>query len=292
MTGPAASSAEACLLVRHDRHLRLSVFLTDKRKAGDIHRRLTLTAPMNRLIYVPEALATFHPIHQASRRRPPDGHDETDHSCCHRCFGFVHHRDLHGLISMPTDNQAFADIDVQLRQRHDLISDLVETVKGYAAHDTARSKKVAKARNAAVAAQGTPQQATAENALSGDASLAPSEASPDLEANADSSFRRRIDRDRKHRRRPALLRQSGAGDETGIERFAPRLVRRVLGLGAEGILRPRRRTQTVGGRRRPVLERSHAPKLEAVIRSSPRRRGPSGSTATATLFSEFPLSRE
>ncbi len=64
-------------------------------------------------------------------------------------------------------NQAFADIDVQLRQRHDLVPNLVETVKGYAAHERGTLDEVVKARNAAVAAQGPAQQAAAENMLSG-----------------------------------------------------------------------------------------------------------------------------
>ena len=67
-----------------------------------------------------------------------------------------------GLVSMRQRvNQAFADVDVQLRQRHDLIPNLVETVKGYAAHERGTLEEVVKARNAAVAAQGTPQQAAA-----------------------------------------------------------------------------------------------------------------------------------
>src|ERR1700760_1768558 len=83
-------------------------------------------------------------------------------------------------------NQAFADIDVQLRQRHDLIPNLVETVKGYAAHERGTLEEVVKARNAAVAAQGTPQQAAAENQLTGALRqlFALSEAYPDLKANA------------------------------------------------------------------------------------------------------------
>jgi len=92
-----------------------------------------------------------------------------------------------GLISMRQRvNQAFADIDVQLRQRHDLIPNLVETVKGYAAHERGTLEEVVRARNAAVAAQGTPQQATAENQLSGALRqlFALSEAYPDLKANA------------------------------------------------------------------------------------------------------------
>jgi LemA protein len=92
-----------------------------------------------------------------------------------------------GLVSMRQRvNQAFADIDVQMRQRHDLIPNLVETVKGYAAHERGTLEEVVKARNAAVAAQGTPAQAAAENALSGALRqlFALSEAYPDLKANA------------------------------------------------------------------------------------------------------------
>jgi LemA protein len=92
-----------------------------------------------------------------------------------------------GLVSMRQRvNQAFADVDVQLRQRHDLIPNLVETVKGYAAHERGTLDEVVKARNAAVAAQGTPQQAAAENVLSGALRqlFALAEAYPDLKANA------------------------------------------------------------------------------------------------------------
>ena len=92
-----------------------------------------------------------------------------------------------GLVSMRQRvNQAFADIDVQLRQRHDLIPNLVETVKGYAAHERGTLEEVIKARNVAVAAQGPAQQAAAENMLSGALRqlFALSEAYPDLKANA------------------------------------------------------------------------------------------------------------
>ena len=50
-------------------------------------------------------------------------------------------------------NQSFADIDVQLKQRHDLIPNLVETVKGYAAHERGTLDDVIKARNSAMSAQ-------------------------------------------------------------------------------------------------------------------------------------------
>jgi LemA protein len=82
-------------------------------------------------------------------------------------------------------NQSFADIDVQLKQRHDLIPNLVETVKGYAAHESGTLEAVVKARNSAMTAQGPAQQAAAENALTGALRqvFALSEAYPNLKAN-------------------------------------------------------------------------------------------------------------
>ena len=81
--------------------------------------------------------------------------------------------------------QSFADIDVQLKQRHDLIPNLVETVKGYAAHERGTLEAVIQARNTAMAAQGPAQQAAAENMLSGTLRqlFALSESYPDLKAN-------------------------------------------------------------------------------------------------------------
>src|ERR1051325_159815 len=64
-------------------------------------------------------------------------------------------------------NQSFADIDVQLKQRHDLIPNLVETVTGYAAHESGTLEAVVKARNAAIAAPNVEQKVAAENMLSG-----------------------------------------------------------------------------------------------------------------------------
>lgn len=91
-----------------------------------------------------------------------------------------------GLVAMRQRvGQAFADIDVQLKQRHDLIPNLVETVKGYAAHERGTLEAVIQARNTAVAAQGPAQQAAAENMLSGTLRqlFALSESYPDLKAN-------------------------------------------------------------------------------------------------------------
>ena len=60
-----------------------------------------------------------------------------------------------GLVAMRQRvNQAFADIDVQLKQRHDLIPNLVETVKGYATHEKSTLDAVIAARNAAQGATG------------------------------------------------------------------------------------------------------------------------------------------
>ena len=83
-------------------------------------------------------------------------------------------------------DQSFADIDVQLKQRHDLIPNLVETVKGYAAHERGTLDEVIKARNSAISAQGPAQVSAAENQLSGALGrlIALSEAYPDLKANA------------------------------------------------------------------------------------------------------------
>lgn len=84
-----------------------------------------------------------------------------------------------------TTGQAWSDVDVQLKQRHDLIPNLVETVKGYAAHEAGTFEAVVKARNAAVSASTPEQSAAAEGAL-GQALgrlFALAEAYPDLKAN-------------------------------------------------------------------------------------------------------------
>jgi LemA protein len=81
--------------------------------------------------------------------------------------------------------EAWADIDVQLKRRYDLIPNLVNTVKGYATHEKEAFENVTRARAAAMGAQTVADQSKAENTLS--ASLktlfAVSEAYPDLHAN-------------------------------------------------------------------------------------------------------------
>jgi LemA protein len=82
-------------------------------------------------------------------------------------------------------DNAWSQIDVQLQRRHDLIPNLVETVKGYAAHERETLEKVVQARNQAVAAQGPAAQGQAENVLTGALRqlFAVAEAYPDLKAN-------------------------------------------------------------------------------------------------------------
>lgn len=82
-------------------------------------------------------------------------------------------------------NSAFADIDVQLKQRQDLVPNLVETVKGYAAHERGTFDEVTAARNAAASAPTVTDRVQAENALTGALGklIAVAEAYPELKAN-------------------------------------------------------------------------------------------------------------
>jgi LemA protein len=92
-----------------------------------------------------------------------------------------------GLVAMRQRcGQASSDINVQLKQRHDLIPNLVETVKGYAAHERQTFEDVTKLRNLAEVAQGPAAQAAAESALTSALGklIAVAERYPDLKANA------------------------------------------------------------------------------------------------------------
>ena len=81
--------------------------------------------------------------------------------------------------------EAWSDIQVQMKRRYDLIPNLVETVKGYAAHESSAFENVTKARAAAMGATSTADKAQAENQLTGalKSLFAVSEAYPDLKAN-------------------------------------------------------------------------------------------------------------
>lgn len=82
-------------------------------------------------------------------------------------------------------DEAWADIDVQLKRRYDLIPNLIETVKGYATHEREAFENVTKARAAALGAQTVTEHAKAENVLTGalKSVFALAEAYPDLKAN-------------------------------------------------------------------------------------------------------------
>jgi len=81
--------------------------------------------------------------------------------------------------------EAWSDIEVQMKRRYDLIPNLIETVKGYAAHESQTLSKVTEARTAAMGAQTVGQHAEAENMLTGalKSLFAVSESYPDLKAN-------------------------------------------------------------------------------------------------------------
>ena len=81
--------------------------------------------------------------------------------------------------------EAWSDIDVQLKRRYDLIPNLVNTVKGYASHETEAFENVTKARAQAMGAQNIEEKGKSENVLSGalKSIFAIAEAYPDLKAN-------------------------------------------------------------------------------------------------------------
>ncbi|MEE8083851.1 MAG: LemA family protein [Alphaproteobacteria bacterium] len=83
-------------------------------------------------------------------------------------------------------NEAWSDIEVQMKRRYNLIPNLVETVKGYASHEAGTLENVTRARGEALANQGTPaEQARSENLLTGalKSLFALSEGYPELKAN-------------------------------------------------------------------------------------------------------------
>ena len=102
-------------------------------------------------------------------------------------IGFILIFVYNGLISLRNRvKEAWSDVEVQMKRRYDLIPNLVETVKGYASHESGTLEKVIQARNMAMANNGTPEeQAKSENILSGTLKslFALSENYPDLKAN-------------------------------------------------------------------------------------------------------------
>ena len=91
-----------------------------------------------------------------------------------------------GLIRLKNKcEEGWADIDTQLKRRYDLIPNLVETVKGYASHESGTLEKVVEARTAAMAAKSFEEKEKAENVLTGALKtiFALAEQYPDLKAN-------------------------------------------------------------------------------------------------------------
>ncbi len=160
---------------------------------------------------------------------------------------------FNGLIRLQQRaDEGFSDIDVQLKRRHDLIPNLVETVKGYASHERQTFENVTAARNAAVAATGPEAQAQAENQLTGALRqlFAVAENYPDLKASQNflelqneltdtedkiqaarrfynmtvrdlnikvQSFPSSVDRERPQHRRARLLRDRGPDGPCGAD---------------------------------------------------------------------------
>ncbi|MBU2612991.1 LemA family protein [Patescibacteria group bacterium] len=93
---------------------------------------------------------------------------------------------FNGLVTLKNrTDEAWSDIDVQLKRRYDLIPNIIETVKGYAAHESGTFQKVTEARNMAMGAKTMAEHAQSENMLSETLKslFAVAEAYPELKAN-------------------------------------------------------------------------------------------------------------
>ena len=143
-----------------------------------------------------------------------------------------------GLVRKRQDVKAsWAQIDVQLKKRYDLIPNLVETVKGYAAHEREAFEKVTQARTMAMGAQGVAEQGKAENFLSSTLKslFAVSEAYPDLKANQNflmlqeelSGIESKIAYARQHYNDVVMV------YETGRMQFPASIVAGIAGFGRE-----------------------------------------------------------
>src|SRR5438034_10930125 len=149
-----------------------------------------------------------------------------------------------GLVRLRAQaDNAWADIDVQLKRRHDLVPNLVETVKGYAGHERGTLEAVVQARNAAIAAQsgGVAAQAAAENALTGALRqlFALSEAYPDLKAS--QNFRelqsQLSDLENKIAAARRFFNNAVQEYNTGIQQFPAMLLAGALGLATRSFCR-------------------------------------------------------
>jgi LemA protein len=139
-----------------------------------------------------------------------------------------------GLVRLKvTCDNAWADIDVQLKRRYDLIPNLVETVKGYAGHERGTLEAVVQARNTAVAARTPGEVAAAESQLTGALRglLALGEAYPNLKASANFQELQGELTDIENKIAAARRFFNNAAQEynTGIQRFPAALFAGMLG---------------------------------------------------------------
>lgn len=124
--------------------------------------------------------------------------------------------------------EAWSDIEVQMKRRYDLIPNLVETVKGYAAHEKSAFENVTKARSAAMQAGTVGEHAQAENMLTGalKSLFAVAEAYPDLKANTNflELQRELSDTENKIQAARRFYNQNVMALNTGLEQFPGNIV--------------------------------------------------------------------
>ncbi|MDD5568894.1 MAG: LemA family protein [Candidatus Pacebacteria bacterium] len=137
------------------------------------------------------------------------------------------------VVARNRTQEAWSDIDVQLKRRYDLIPNLVETVKGYAAHESGTFEKVIQARNAAMSAQGAKAKAEAENVLAGTLKtlFALAENYPELKASANFLELQRELRDTEDKIQASRRFYNGNAMElkTKIESFPSNIFANLLG---------------------------------------------------------------
>lgn len=129
--------------------------------------------------------------------------------------------------------EAWSDIDVQLKRRYDLIPNLVSTVKGYAAHESGTLEKVTEARTKAMGAQTIAEHAAAENVLAGTLKtlFAVSESYPDLKANSNFVELQRELSDTENKIQAARRFYNSVVQDlqNGLEQFPGNLIARMFG---------------------------------------------------------------
>jgi len=132
--------------------------------------------------------------------------------------------------------EAWADIDVQLKRRYDLIPNLVESVKGYAAHEAGTLQKVTDARTKAMGASTVAEHAEAENMLTGalKSLFAVSESYPDLKANTNFIELQRELSDTENKIQAARRFYNGVVQELSValESFPSNIIGKAFGFAA------------------------------------------------------------